>query len=172
MNACPEEALTGVNVANAHYAVPGQKELLSRDPATAAAAIEVLRIKMIAKGLNAQTAQQRVLMNGPLLKRVPQHGPEPSGVVIPKHSGLGLKIDMVVAAGLRSLDMKTESTRHTQMDDQDTVDKAQQQILATPLNRQHLLTHQSARQIGRHRPAQPRLAYLYGVYASPSHGLL
>ncbi len=123
----------------------------------AARAPQVVRREIGGKRLRAELPEQRVL------RRFAREHPaaEPARIVEAQQAAAReAHVDVVVQAVGGRLAQVAQAARHAEMHEQRAGLRAEQEILAAPLERVDSLAGQLRRERLRNRPAQPRLAHL------------
>lgn len=138
VDARPEQAFRGIDVADAHHDVPGQQRLLDRQGPASGAFVQPTPVKTRVKRLNTQFEQERMLKQRSALVGMPQHRSKASWVMQAQCAAREHPIHVIMLARrFVGVDVP-DRTRHAKVNDHGAVFEVQPQVFAAPSGVEHL----------------------------------
>ncbi|CAN0623584.1 protein of unknown function [Burkholderia multivorans] len=165
-----KEALGRIDIADTDDDVAGEQRLLHRDRAPARARMQERAGERRRERLDAEAREQRMRVDVAGLARVPQHRAEAARIAKAQHERVEDPVDVVVlrGGGRRAVGRQhAQRARHAEMHDEPARVGFEQQVLAAPLDAQHLALAQLLAEPRGHRPAQHGGTHVDACDAAP-----
>lgn len=131
-------------------------------------------VECVGQRFDAQRCQQRMREHGSVARVVPQHCAEAARIVVAQRPVLELQVDVIVAirSVLRAGIEKAEISRHAQVNDERAAPEIEQQVFATPRDRNQLGAGDALPEFVGHTPSQSGFTHDSVANGSPEYALL
>ena len=165
MNAGPEKAFRGINVAHTHDNIASQQGLLDRGFLPSQGRVQHRGVKCRVKRLYTQSCKEGVAVDISIFTVVPKHGAKAPWVVQAQGGVIEHPLDVVMPSEQLAWQNAADGARHAQVNDERALLKVDQQVFASAPTGLHRLPLNNGWQDFRNRPAHASFVNQHGFQA-------